>query len=101
MPAVNDTVWTAENTTPAEIEAALRELLAERHAESAAYVPARVLNLVCVVDRQWSGEIAHDCLCCQRATHDTRRGRHRGCGLDPDRRRSGADVRDDRDRCGY
>jgi glucose-6-phosphate dehydrogenase assembly protein OpcA len=59
MPAVNDTVWTAENTTPAEIEAALRELLAERHAESAAYVPARVLNLVCVVDRQWSGEIAN------------------------------------------
>ena len=59
MPAVNDTVWTAENTTPAEIEVALRELLAERHAESAAYVPARVLNLVCVVDRQWAGEIAN------------------------------------------
>jgi glucose-6-phosphate dehydrogenase assembly protein OpcA len=59
MPAVNDTVWTAENTTPAEIEVALREMLAERHAESAAYVPARVLNLVCVVDRQWAGEIAN------------------------------------------
>jgi glucose-6-phosphate dehydrogenase assembly protein OpcA len=59
MPAVNDTFWAAQNTTPAAIEAALRELLAERHAESAAYVPARVLNLICVVDRQWSGEIAN------------------------------------------
>jgi glucose-6-phosphate dehydrogenase assembly protein OpcA len=59
MPAIDDTVWAAQNTTPAAIEAALRELLAERHAESAAYVPARVLNLVIVVDRQWSGEIAN------------------------------------------
>ena len=59
MPAVNDTVWTAQNTTPSEIEEALRNLLAERHAESAAYVPARVLNLVIIVDRQWSGEIAN------------------------------------------
>ncbi len=59
MPAVDDTVWAAAATTPAAIEAALRELLAERHAESAAYVPARVLNLVCIVDRQWSGEIAN------------------------------------------
>jgi glucose-6-phosphate dehydrogenase assembly protein OpcA len=59
MPAVDDTVWAAQNTTPSAIEAALRELLAERHAESAAYVPARVLNLVCIVDRQWSGEIAN------------------------------------------
>lgn len=59
MPAVNDTVWTAENTTPAAIEEALRALLAERHAESSGYVPARVLNLVCIVDRQWSGEIAN------------------------------------------
>jgi glucose-6-phosphate dehydrogenase assembly protein OpcA len=59
MPAIDDTVWAAQGTTPAAIEAALRELLAERHAESAAYVPARVLNLVCIVDRQWSGEIAN------------------------------------------
>jgi glucose-6-phosphate dehydrogenase assembly protein OpcA len=59
MPAIDDNVWAAENTTPAAIEAALRELLAERHAESAAYVPARVLNMVCIVDREWSGEIAN------------------------------------------
>jgi glucose-6-phosphate dehydrogenase assembly protein OpcA len=59
MPAVDDTVWAEQDTTPAAIEAALRELLAQRHAENAAYVPARVLNLVCVVDREWSGEIAN------------------------------------------
>jgi glucose-6-phosphate dehydrogenase assembly protein OpcA len=59
MPAIDDTVWAAQNTTPTAIESALRELLAERHAESAAYVPARVLNLICIVDREWSGEIAN------------------------------------------
>jgi len=59
MPAVNDTVWAGENTTPAAIEAALRGLLIERHSESNGYVPARVLNLVCIVERQWSGEIAN------------------------------------------
>jgi glucose-6-phosphate dehydrogenase assembly protein OpcA len=50
-------VWSAENTTPAEIEAALRSLLTERHAENAAYAPARVLNLVVIVDREWRGEV--------------------------------------------
>ena len=59
MPAVNDTVWAAENTTPAAIEAALRDLLIERHLESDGYVPARVLNMICIVERQWSGEIAN------------------------------------------
>ena len=42
---------------PAAIEAALRELLEERHARGRVYVPARVLNLVAVVDRDWRGEI--------------------------------------------
>ncbi|HEY8638802.1 MAG TPA: glucose-6-phosphate dehydrogenase assembly protein OpcA [Solirubrobacteraceae bacterium] len=59
MPAVSDNVWHAEDTTPSAIEAAVRQLLIERHDENAAYVPARVLNLVCVVDREWSGEIAN------------------------------------------
>ena len=59
MPAVSDSVWSAQGTTPGEIEAALREMLKERHVENAAYVPARTLNLVCVVDKQWSGEIAN------------------------------------------
>jgi glucose-6-phosphate dehydrogenase assembly protein OpcA len=59
VPAVDDTVWSAQNTTPAAIEVALRELLIERHNQSDGYVPARVLNMVCIVDRQWSGEIAN------------------------------------------
>src|SRR5467141_2470973 len=59
MPAVSDSVWSAQDTTPGAIEAALRELLVERHSENASYVPARVLNLVCVVDKEWSGEIAN------------------------------------------
>lgn len=52
-------VWSAENTTPAEIQAALRELLRRRDAEQECYVPARVLNLVLVVDREWRGEIVN------------------------------------------
>ncbi|HEY7951401.1 MAG TPA: glucose-6-phosphate dehydrogenase assembly protein OpcA [Solirubrobacteraceae bacterium] len=59
MPAVSDAVWGAQGTTPDAIEAALRELLKERHAENGGYVPARVLNLVAFVDGQWSGEIAN------------------------------------------
>lgn len=59
MPGVSDTLWSAQDTTPGEIEAALRRMLHERHAESAGYVPARALNLVCVVDKAWSGEVAN------------------------------------------
>jgi glucose-6-phosphate dehydrogenase assembly protein OpcA len=54
-----DTVWSERDTTPSAIEAALRDLLAERHAQGSGYVPARALNLVCVVDREWGGEIAN------------------------------------------
>ncbi len=50
-------VWSAQDTTPSAIEAALRDLLKEQHAKSEAYVPARVLNMVAVVDREWRGEI--------------------------------------------
>jgi glucose-6-phosphate dehydrogenase assembly protein OpcA len=57
--ATTDVVWSAQDTTPAAVEAALRQMLAEAHAENASYVPARVLNLVCVVDDQWSGEVAN------------------------------------------
>jgi Glucose-6-phosphate dehydrogenase subunit len=59
MPAVSDAVWSAQGTTPDAIEAALRDLLKERHTENGGYVPARVLNLVAFVDSQWSGEIAN------------------------------------------
>jgi glucose-6-phosphate dehydrogenase assembly protein OpcA len=50
-------VWSAEDTTPSEIEEALRHLLQEQCAGEGAYMPARVLNFVVVVDREWRGEI--------------------------------------------
>jgi Glucose-6-phosphate dehydrogenase subunit len=59
VPAVSDSVWSAQDTTPAAVEAALRDMLKERHREYEGFVPARALNLVCVVDKAWSGEIAN------------------------------------------
>jgi glucose-6-phosphate dehydrogenase assembly protein OpcA len=59
MPAVSDAVWGEQGTTPDRIEAALRRLLAERHAENGGFVPARALNMIAFVDREWSGEIAN------------------------------------------
>jgi glucose-6-phosphate dehydrogenase assembly protein OpcA len=59
MTTTTDSVWTAVDTTPDAIEQALREMLVERHAAQPEAVPARVLNLVAVVDREWSGEIAN------------------------------------------
>jgi glucose-6-phosphate dehydrogenase assembly protein OpcA len=50
-------VWAAQDTTPGDIEEALRHLLQEQHARDDAHAPARVLNLVVVVDREWRGEI--------------------------------------------
>ena len=50
-------IWSEQDTTPSHVEAALRELLKERHAENEGYVPARVLNLVVIVDKEWRGEI--------------------------------------------
>ena len=55
----SDAVWSEQGTTPDRIEAALRALLAERHAESGSYAPARVLNMIAFVDDEWSGEIAN------------------------------------------
>jgi glucose-6-phosphate dehydrogenase assembly protein OpcA len=55
----SDTVWSEQGTTPDAIEAALRQLLVEVHAENQDYVPARVLNMIAFVDREWSGEIAN------------------------------------------
>ncbi len=59
MPAVSDAVWSAEGTTPDAIEAAMRGMLAERHAENGGFAPARALNMIAFVDHQWSGEIAN------------------------------------------
>ena len=55
----SDRVWSERDTTPAQVEAAIRHLLVELHGENEGYVPARALNMVCVVDRDWSGEIAN------------------------------------------
>jgi hypothetical protein len=57
--ARSDAVWSEQGTTPDAIEAALRNLLVEVHAENGNYVPARVLNMIAFVDREWSGEIAN------------------------------------------
>jgi glucose-6-phosphate dehydrogenase assembly protein OpcA len=53
-------VWSARDTTPAAVEAALRKLLAEQqHQGENPHAPARVLNLVAIVDREWKGEISN------------------------------------------
>jgi glucose-6-phosphate dehydrogenase assembly protein OpcA len=56
---VTEDLWSAQDTTPDDIEAALRDLLRERHAADQALAPARVLNLIVIVDRSWKGEIAN------------------------------------------
>ena len=56
---MSEDVWAERDTTPDAIEAALRELLRERHAANRSLAPARVLNLIVVVDRSWKGEIAN------------------------------------------
>jgi glucose-6-phosphate dehydrogenase assembly protein OpcA len=55
--AVSEEVWSAADTSPREIEEALRELLSHRHAREEAFVPARVLNLVVIVDGAYRGEV--------------------------------------------
>src|ERR1700709_2423919 len=57
--ATVDTVWRASDTNPGAIDAALRAALSQVHRGNTGYVPARVLNLVCVVDKEYSGEIAN------------------------------------------
>ena len=56
---MSEDVWSDQDTNPDAIEAALRELLRERHAANEALAPARVLNLIVIVDRSWKGEIAN------------------------------------------
>jgi glucose-6-phosphate dehydrogenase assembly protein OpcA len=51
-------VWTAQGTTPAEIEAALRRLLIEGQTQYAGYALARALNMVCIVDKRSTEEVA-------------------------------------------
>lgn len=51
-------IWSERETTPARVEEALREMLNRRYAASdGAFAPARVLNLVVVVDAEYRGEV--------------------------------------------
>jgi glucose-6-phosphate dehydrogenase assembly protein OpcA len=52
-------LWSEQDVKPDAIDAALREMLRRRHATDHDVVPARVLNLVVVVDRSWKGEVAN------------------------------------------
>ena len=55
---MSDAIWSEQNTTPERIGGALRELLAARYAEArGAFAPARVLNLVVIVDGAFRGEV--------------------------------------------
>jgi glucose-6-phosphate dehydrogenase assembly protein OpcA len=56
---VTESVWSGEHITPDAIDAALRSMLRELHATNTALVPARVLNMVVVVDHEWKGEISN------------------------------------------
>ena len=56
---MTEDVWSASNTTPDAVDEALRRMLHERHAENHALAPARVLNLIVIVDREWKGEISN------------------------------------------
>jgi glucose-6-phosphate dehydrogenase assembly protein OpcA len=54
----SEALWSEQDTNPDAIEDALRELLRERHAENEALAPARVLNLVVIVDNKWRDDVA-------------------------------------------
>src|SRR4051794_7684984 len=58
-PSQQDSVWSERDTTPAKVEEALRRLLRERHGEDAGYVAGRALNMVCIVEREWAGEVVN------------------------------------------
>ena len=50
-------LWREDDTTPGRIEAALRNMFIARHKEERAYVPARVMNMVVIADREFRGEV--------------------------------------------
>jgi glucose-6-phosphate dehydrogenase assembly protein OpcA len=52
-------VWSEEGTTPDAIEAALRELVKQRHAENGGLAPARALNMITFVESGFNGEVAN------------------------------------------
>src|SRR5690348_756054 len=52
-----DSVWRESDTTPSRIEAAVRDLELQRTEDDHPFVPARVMNLVAIVDAEFRGEI--------------------------------------------
>ncbi len=52
-----DEVWSERDTSPSKIEAALRQIVVEHHHSDHPFVPARVLNVVVVVEAEFRGEI--------------------------------------------
>jgi glucose-6-phosphate dehydrogenase assembly protein OpcA len=54
---VSEDVWSERDTSPSAIEAALRGLLGRRYQEDRTFVPARVMNLVVIVERGFRGEV--------------------------------------------
>jgi glucose-6-phosphate dehydrogenase assembly protein OpcA len=56
---MTEDVWAEQDTAPDAIDDALRRMLHELHATDGTLAPARVLNLVVVVDHDWKGEIAN------------------------------------------
>jgi glucose-6-phosphate dehydrogenase assembly protein OpcA len=53
-----DEVWSEQDTSPAHIDAALREMIGRRgEDDERTFVPARVLNLVVIVEAEFRGEI--------------------------------------------
>jgi glucose-6-phosphate dehydrogenase assembly protein OpcA len=53
-----DEVWREQDTTPARIEAALRDMITyHSEGDAPSFVPARVMNLVAIVDAEFRGEI--------------------------------------------
>jgi glucose-6-phosphate dehydrogenase assembly protein OpcA len=57
--AIGERRWSADDTTPAAVDAALRDLVVECHAAQPELALARALNLVCVVDGGSGGAIAN------------------------------------------
>ncbi|MGA8723384.1 MAG: glucose-6-phosphate dehydrogenase assembly protein OpcA [Solirubrobacteraceae bacterium] len=55
---MSDDVWSERDTNPDAIDAALRDLLRKRHAANRALAPARVLNLIVVIDCAQRGVLA-------------------------------------------
>ncbi len=55
---MSEDVWSAQDTDPDAIDSALRDLLRKRHAADRAVAPARVLNLIVVVDRESKDEVS-------------------------------------------